>query len=89
MSNEKVLEAGTDRLIYVDPGKVRHKALDAVVISEGRVKYNCAEVTIDGPSKIIYERNEGKKGEQARVWIKTDCKLILHYESASGGEGLL
>lgn len=80
MSNEKVLEAGTDRLIYVDPVKVRQKRLDAVVVSEGRVKHNCAEVTIEGPSRVIYERNEGKKGEQARVWMKTDCRLILHYE---------
>lgn len=33
----------------------------------------CAEVSIDGPSKIVYERSVG-------VWVETEAKVICHCE---------
>lgn len=77
MFKEEILNSGVDRMVYVDPKKVRQKLPDAVVVREGSTVFTCAEVTIDGPSRVVYEREENNKRQEARVWIKTDSKLIL------------
>lgn len=80
MYKEEILNSGVDRMVYVDPKKVRQKLPDAVVVREGSNVFTCAEVTIEGPSRVVYEREENNKRQEARVWIKTDSKLTLYYD---------